>query len=98
MIEPLSLTSIPAHAEALRPAVRAFVRDYTSKVPLEQRARSWMGFDADFSRALAKRGWVGVTLPKETVLRPCAAWRRQVWGSVYCRVQRLSLACVRRIG
>ena len=23
------------------------------------------GFDADFSRALAKRGWVGVTLPKE---------------------------------
>ncbi len=65
MIEPLSLTSIPAHAEALRPAVRAFVRDYTSKVPLEQRARSWMGFDADFSRALAQRGWVGVTLPKE---------------------------------
>ena len=65
MIEPLSLTTVPAHAEALRPAVRDFVRTYTAKVPLDQRARSWMGFDADFSRELAKRGWVGVTLPKE---------------------------------
>ena len=64
MLEPLTLTSIPQHAESLRPAVREFVKDYTSKVPLEQRARSWMGFDADFSRELAKRGWVGVTLPK----------------------------------
>jgi alkylation response protein AidB-like acyl-CoA dehydrogenase len=65
VIEPLSLTSIPKHAEALRPAVRDFVRSYTNRVPLEERAHSWMGFDADFSRALAKRGWVGVTLPKE---------------------------------
>ena len=65
MLEPLTLTSIPQHAESLRPAVRELVKTYTSKVPLEQRARSWMGFDADFSRELAKRGWVGVTLPKE---------------------------------
>jgi len=65
MIEPLTLTSIPEHAEALRPAVREFVKTYTNKVPLEHRAASWMGFDADFSRELAKRGWVGVTLPKE---------------------------------
>jgi alkylation response protein AidB-like acyl-CoA dehydrogenase len=65
MIEPLTLTAIPEHAEALRPAVREFVKTYAEKVPLEQRARSWMGFDADFSRELAKRGWVGVTLPKE---------------------------------
>ena len=34
-------------------------------MPLEQRARSWMGFDPEFSRQLARRGWVGVTLPKE---------------------------------
>jgi len=65
MIEPLALTSVPEHAEALRPAVRDFVKAYTDRVPLEQRARSWMGFDADFSRQLAERGWVGVTLPKE---------------------------------
>jgi alkylation response protein AidB-like acyl-CoA dehydrogenase len=65
MIEPLTLTSVPEHAEALRPAVREFVKTYTKKVPLEQRAHSWMGFDADFSRELAQRGWVGVTLPKQ---------------------------------
>jgi alkylation response protein AidB-like acyl-CoA dehydrogenase len=64
MLEPLSLTAIPEHAEALRPAVRGFVRQWTGRLPLAQRARSWMGFDADFSRALAQRGWVGVTLPK----------------------------------
>jgi alkylation response protein AidB-like acyl-CoA dehydrogenase len=33
-------------------------------VPAHVRARSWAGFDADFSRALAARGWVGITLPK----------------------------------
>ena len=65
MIEPLSLTTIPAHAEALRPAVRAFAKSYAEKLPLDRRARSWMGFDADFSREMAKRGWVGVTLPKQ---------------------------------
>lgn len=65
MLEPLSLTSVPEHAEALRPAVRAFVKGYRDKLPLAQRARSWMGFDAECSRELAKRGWVGVTLPKK---------------------------------
>ena len=66
MIETLKLTAIPDHAEALRPAVREFIKStYTDKVPLAERARSWMGFNADFSRKLAKQGWVGVTLPKE---------------------------------
>jgi len=64
-MQALNLTSIPASAESLRPAVREFVKTYASRVPLEQRARSWMGFDAEFSRELARRGWVGVTLPKE---------------------------------
>lgn len=65
MIEPLSLTFIPPEDEALRAPVRAFLREALKHVPLETRARSWMGFDADFSRALAARGWVGLTLPKE---------------------------------
>lgn len=33
-------------------------------LPADRRARSWMGFDAGFSRKLAARGWVGVTLPR----------------------------------
>ena len=64
MIEALTLSSIPASAEALRPAVRAFLDDALRGRPVDQLARSWMGFDADFSRALAARGWVGITLPQ----------------------------------
>ena len=65
MIQPLSLTFIPPEDEALRAPVRQFLQEKLRDVPLETRARSWMGFDADFSRALAERGWVGLTLPKE---------------------------------
>jgi len=30
----------------------------------EVRARSWLGADTEFSRSMARRGWVGVTLPR----------------------------------
>ena len=56
--------SLPAHAEAFRAEVQDFLRANLDPAPADQRARSWMGFDADFSRRLARRGWVGVTLPK----------------------------------
>jgi hypothetical protein len=65
MIEALSLSEIPASAEALRPAVRAFLDNALRGQPIDRLARSWMGFDAEFSRALAARGWVGLTLPRE---------------------------------
>ncbi|MFL6623565.1 MAG: acyl-CoA dehydrogenase family protein [Sulfurifustaceae bacterium] len=65
MLEPLSLTSIPREDEALRAPVRAFLEERLRGVPPESRARTWMGADASFSRALAERGWVGITLPKE---------------------------------
>lgn len=55
---------IPAEAEALRPTVRAFLADaLADRTPL-QRADSWMGFDAAFSRRLGARGWLGLSLPK----------------------------------
>ena len=63
MIEALPLSEIPASAEALRPAVRAFLDDALAHRPMDRLARSWMGFDADFSRSLARQGWVGLTLP-----------------------------------
>jgi alkylation response protein AidB-like acyl-CoA dehydrogenase len=65
MIEPLPLTFIPAEDEALRAPVRAFLDEKLRGIPLETRARSWMGFDVEFSRALAHRGWVGLTLPPQ---------------------------------
>jgi alkylation response protein AidB-like acyl-CoA dehydrogenase len=55
--------SIPAADEALRGEVREFLRGALADLPAERRARSWGGFDADFSRALAGRGWLGLTLP-----------------------------------
>lgn len=56
--------SLPAHAEAFRGEVRAFLAERMPRLPADRRARSWLGFDADFSRELAARGWVGVTLPR----------------------------------
>jgi alkylation response protein AidB-like acyl-CoA dehydrogenase len=65
MIGALPLAAIPPEDEALRPAIRAFLRETVASLPPERRARSWMGFDADFSRKLAGRGWLGLTFPRE---------------------------------
>ena len=65
MIDALELSTVPASAEALRPAVRAFLDEALRGRPTDRLARSWMGFDAGFSRALAQQGWVGLTLPRQ---------------------------------
>jgi alkylation response protein AidB-like acyl-CoA dehydrogenase len=59
----LELAAIPKADEALREPVRAFLKERLGGWPAERRARSWMGFDAPFTQALAERGWVGITLP-----------------------------------
>lgn len=65
MIDTLELTVIPPEDEALRAEVRAFLADTLDGLEPDERARSWMGFDAAFSRQLAERGWLGLTLPRE---------------------------------
>lgn len=65
MIDTLELTHIPPADEALRTEVRAFLADALDGLAPDERARSWMGFDAGFSRQLAERGWLGLTLPRE---------------------------------
>ena len=57
-------SSIPPEAEALRADVRAFIHAHLADYPPTLRAHSWMGFDAEFSRKLGARGWVGMALPK----------------------------------
>ncbi|MDR2155957.1 MAG: acyl-CoA dehydrogenase family protein [Burkholderiaceae bacterium] len=64
-IEPLSLTAIPPEDEALREPVRAFLRQTASRTPAHVRARSWSGYDPEFSRELGRRGWIGLTLPTQ---------------------------------
>ncbi len=43
--------------------MRAFLQDALQELPAHRRARSWSGCSAEFSRRLAARGWVGLTLP-----------------------------------
>ena len=65
MLDTLTPTRIPPEDEALRAPVRAFLDEALRDRPPEVLARSWMAFDADFSRKLAARGWVGITFPPE---------------------------------
>ncbi len=65
MLNTLHKTAIPPEDEALRAPVRAFLREALRGVPAHVRAKSWMGYDAAFSRALGQRGWLGITLPRE---------------------------------
>lgn len=63
LLDAFHLTALPAEAEAFRADVKHFLGEHLPPAPADIRARSWMGFDADFSRRLAARGWVGLTLP-----------------------------------
>jgi alkylation response protein AidB-like acyl-CoA dehydrogenase len=63
LLDEFRLSRIPEEDEGLRDAVREFLRETMEGVPAYQRARSWAGSDAQFSRKLAERGWLGLTLP-----------------------------------
>ena len=54
----------PPGAAALRAEVRAFIAEHESRWAPEVRARSWMGFDRDFTRAVGAKGWIGMCWPK----------------------------------
>jgi alkylation response protein AidB-like acyl-CoA dehydrogenase len=69
---------IPADAEAMRAEVRAFLAAYAPSRPAAERARTWTAWDADFSRALAARGWVGLTIPTEWGGAGLTHWHRFV--------------------
>ena len=65
LLASFKLARLPPEAEAFRAEVKAFLKGAQAQEPADIRARSWMGHDAAFSRKLAARGWVGVTLPRE---------------------------------
>jgi hypothetical protein len=70
--------TIPPEAESMRADVRAFLADAMPALTPVQRARTWTGWDADFSRALARRGWVGLTMPKALGGAGLDPWHRFV--------------------
>lgn len=65
MFDTLKLSRLPDDAEALRPKLRALIAEAMGTLPADRRARSWQGFDATFSRALGKAGFLGLTIPRE---------------------------------
>ena len=51
---PLPYATIPAEDESLRAEVKSFLAEALAGMPAEKRARSWVGADPAFSRALGK--------------------------------------------
>lgn len=64
-LQTLPLTTIPTEDESLRLEVRRFLVEAMRGIPAHVRARSWNGYDPEFSRELGRRGWLGITLPRE---------------------------------
>jgi hypothetical protein len=64
LLNALHWSALPDGAEALRQEVKQFLIEELPPAPAAVRCRSWVGFDAAFSRKLAARGWVGATLPR----------------------------------
>ena len=59
------LLELPPEAETLRTEVREFLREKLGGRAPHARARSWGGFDREFSRAVGARGWIGMMWPKQ---------------------------------
>jgi alkylation response protein AidB-like acyl-CoA dehydrogenase len=64
LVQAFAQARIPAEAEALRAQVKSFLADRLHDLPPHLRAKTWTGYDAEFSRALGERGWLGLTLPE----------------------------------
>ena len=58
------LCELPAETETLRAEVRAFLSEELANFPPAKRAFTWTGWDPEFTRKVAARGWIGMTWPK----------------------------------
>jgi alkylation response protein AidB-like acyl-CoA dehydrogenase len=56
--------TLPATAPAFRREIREFLARQLPRGPAERRANCWAVFDAEFSRKLGARGWIGLVWPK----------------------------------
>jgi alkylation response protein AidB-like acyl-CoA dehydrogenase len=59
------LCELPEDTKGLREDVRAFLEKELKDIPAVTRAQTWMGFDADFSRKMGDKGWIGMRWPKQ---------------------------------
>lgn len=56
--------SLPPGIPEFRAEIRAFLKSELTGTPAVRKANSWAVYDAEFSRKLAARGWVGMVWPK----------------------------------
>jgi len=59
------LCELPPETETLRAEVREFLEQTLTDFPPAKRAYTWTGYDKEFSRQVAERGWIGMTWPKQ---------------------------------
>ncbi len=59
------LGQLPPEAEALREEVREFINEHLNGFPAVTRSQTWSGGDAEFSRLMGEKGWIGMTWPKQ---------------------------------
>ena len=62
---PLAIEHIPDSEQSLRPAIREFIAREMPVLDAGRRARSWMGYDEQFSRKLGAAGFIGLMLPQQ---------------------------------
>jgi len=65
LFDTLRYARLPEADEDLRSDIRALAAAAVGERADEERARSWQGFDAEFSRKLGAAGYLGLTLPKQ---------------------------------
>lgn len=59
------LCELPGETNGLRQEIRAFLAEELPRIPLVKRAQTWSGSDAEFSRKMGAKGWIGMTWPKK---------------------------------
>ncbi len=69
---------MPANIPALRQQVRTFLQHELGQLSALQRAHSWSGFDAEFSRKLGAQNWIAMIWPKQYGGHECTALERYV--------------------
>ena len=72
------LGQLPPEAEALREEVREFINEHLDGFPAVTRSQTWSGGDAEFSRLMGKKGWIGMTWPKQYGGGACSNLERYV--------------------
>jgi hypothetical protein len=64
LLDHFQLARFPQSSDAFRIEVKQFLKQAMPTLSVDQRAKSWFGFDPEFSHRLDPRGWVGLTLPE----------------------------------